>query len=140
MPNNETVTLAYFQSGGGKVTNWQAQTPELAFDLQFIEFTIQMNGLPAGRIVLRKNAPMAFRKYYGDIYYEIRPKYRGRGLARKACLALREIAIERGFPFLFINCNADNPASKKTIEKLGVEFLETFPGPPPCLRFLWKLT
>lgn len=134
-PLENEVSLAHFRSGSES-----QRMGELAFDIQFLEFTVQFHGLPAGSIILRKNLPKVFADYYGDVAYEIKPQFRGHGLARKACLALRDIAKKEGFTSLLITCDASNAPSKKTIEKLGAKFLgsSTPPNQEPRLRFRWQ--
>lgn len=54
----------------------------------------------------------------GNIGYYVDEKYRGHGYAYEACLLLFETAKARGLNELYITCNPENIASKKTCEKL----------------------
>lgn len=79
-----------------------------------------------GRVEYRVESGRDLR-YYGNIGYVIYVPYRGHNYAYKACLLL--IALMRGkikgLQEIMITCNPDNIASKKTILKLGFEFIET---------------
>ncbi len=66
------------------------------------------------------------RLYYGGhIGYRINEEYRGRHYAAKACRLLFSLAKKHGMEYLYITCNPDNPASKKTCEYLQGDLLET---------------
>ena len=60
------------------------------------------------------------RLYYGgNIGYEIYEPYRGNYYAAKACLLLFDLARKHGMDYLYITCNPDNYASRKTCEYAG---------------------
>jgi len=61
--------------------------------------------------------------YGGHIGYRIREKFRGNGYAGKACRLIVPLALAHGMTMLRITCNPDNAASRRTIEKLGAEFM-----------------
>ena len=67
--------------------------------------------------------------YAGNIGYHIYSPYRGNHYAYEACKVLFEIAKEKGMEWVIITCSPDNEASRKTIERLGAEYLETVPVP-----------
>lgn len=54
----------------------------------------------------------------GNIGYYIYEKFRGHGYAYEACLLLFEIAKVKGLSEIYITCNPENIASKRTCEKL----------------------
>ena len=62
--------------------------------------------------------------YGGHIGYAVDENYRGRHYAAKACLLLFELAKKHGMDHLFITCDPDNIASRKTCEFLKGELLE----------------
>ncbi|MCL2508426.1 MAG: GNAT family N-acetyltransferase [Oscillospiraceae bacterium] len=55
----------------------------------------------------------------GNIGYSIYEPFRGNHYAGKACLLLFELARMHGMNFLYITCNPDNIASRKTCEYAG---------------------
>lgn len=67
--------------------------------------------------------------FAGNIGYHIYSPFRGNHYAYEACRMLAEIAKEKGMDRLIITCSPDNEASRKTIERLGAEYLETVPVP-----------
>ncbi|MBQ9048833.1 MAG: GNAT family N-acetyltransferase [Solobacterium sp.] len=64
--------------------------------------------------------------YAGNIGYNVIPAYRGHGYAYQACLLLFDIARdEYGMNELIITCSPENTPSRRTLEKLNGELLET---------------
>jgi len=57
--------------------------------------------------------------YGGNIGYGIEEKFRGNHFAGKACLLLFKLAIKHKMDYLYITCNPDNIASRKTCEYAG---------------------
>lgn len=60
----------------------------------------------------------------GHIGYTVFPEYRGNHYAAKACLLLFQLARKHNMEYLYITCNPDNEASKKTCEYAGGNLLE----------------
>ncbi|MBO6158042.1 MAG: GNAT family N-acetyltransferase [Firmicutes bacterium] len=63
--------------------------------------------------------------YGGHIGYHIDEPYRGNHLALKACRLLLEEAWRRQMPYIYITCNPDNIASRRTLDALVREYNET---------------
>ena len=61
--------------------------------------------------------------YGGHIGYAINEEYRGHHYAAKACKLLFSLAQKHEMKYLYITCNPDNLASKKTCEYLQGEYL-----------------
>lgn len=60
------------------------------------------------------------RLYYGgNIGYSVNEPHRGNHYAGKACLLLFGLARNHGMDYLYITCNPDNYASRKTCEYAG---------------------
>ncbi len=66
------------------------------------------------------------RKLYfgGNIGYTVFPDWRGHHYAEKACRLLFTLAKKHGLGYLIITCRPNNPASRRTCERLGGELLE----------------
>lgn len=62
--------------------------------------------------------------YAGHIGYGVDEAYRGNYYAAKACRLLFHLAKKHKMDYLYITCNPDNIASKKTCESLGGRLLE----------------
>lgn len=78
-----------------------------------------------------------FHSYYnGHIGYEIFEEHRGNGLAYKACREALSIAKFHGMDFVYLACDESNIPSRKTIEKLGAEFIEA--ADVPKEYFAWR--
>lgn len=60
--------------------------------------------------------------YGGNIGYTIYEPFRGHHYAAKACNIIKQIAIYHNMTKLYITCDPDNIPSRKTCEKLGLEF------------------
>jgi len=63
--------------------------------------------------------------YGGNIGYGIRENHRGNNYAMKACNIIVAVAKAHNMSKLLITCNPDNIASKRTIDKLGLTYIET---------------
>lgn len=63
-------------------------------------------------------------KYIGHIGYRIEEPYRGNKYSAKACLLIKNVAIEHGMKKLIITCNPDNYASRKICEIIGTRLVE----------------
>lgn len=62
--------------------------------------------------------------YGGNVGYAISPDFRGNHYALKACKLLFEVVRYHKMERVYITCNPENIASRKTIEKLGLAFVE----------------
>jgi predicted acetyltransferase len=90
------------------------------------------HGIPvriAGGISFRVSDAAETRLYYGHIGYNVFPPARGRHLAARATALLLPLARRHGMRELWITCNPDNLASRRTIERLGGTLVETIAVP-----------
>jgi len=72
-----------------------------------------------GTIALRHELNDFLRETGGHVGYGVRPSARGRGLAAEALARVVVLAAERGMPELLVTCEVTNPASRRTIERVG---------------------
>jgi len=77
-----------------------------------------------GHIELRIGNTNHIVMYGGHIGYHVFPKYRGQHYAARACCLLLPLARYHGLPTLWITCNPDNYASRRTCELAGAQFVE----------------
>lgn len=74
--------------------------------------------------------------YGGNIGYTVLEQYRGHAYAQKAVRLVFAAARAHRMPYLVVSCAAGNEASRKTLEHLGGELLET--GVPPKYTALYQ--
>ena len=92
-----------------------------------------------GRVSLRIGTEEQL-KYSGHIGYEIDLAHRGNHFAERAARLVLPIARRHGLVEIWITCNPDNPASQRTIERLGATYIETvhvpddYPMPAGAIR------
>ena len=70
------------------------------------------------------------RLYAGHIGYGISPPFRGHRYAARACLLVRGVALDHGMDRLWITCDPDNWASRRTCELIGARLVEIVDVPP----------
>lgn len=77
-----------------------------------------------GRIELRVGNTEHIVLYAGHIGYRVLPMYRGRHYAARSCALLMPLARYHGLNPLWITCNPDNYASRRTCELAGATLVE----------------
>jgi tagatose 1,6-diphosphate aldolase len=55
----------------------------------------------------------------GHVGYGINPPHQGHHYAERACRLLQQVARAHGMSTLIITCDPENPASRRTCERLG---------------------
>jgi tagatose 1,6-diphosphate aldolase len=90
------------------------------------KFEMRRAGSPAriGNIDLRVGDTYRLRMYGGHLAYGVKPAYRGYHYAARACRLLLPLARRHGMKELWITCNPDNIASRRTCELAGADFVE----------------
>jgi tagatose 1,6-diphosphate aldolase len=83
----------------------------------------------AGSIGLRIGESEDLRMYLGNMGYNVYPAARGHHYAERACRLLLPLARKHGMRQLWITCNPENEASKRTCERLGAVYVDTVPLP-----------
>jgi tagatose 1,6-diphosphate aldolase len=91
------------------------------------KFEMRRVGSPQtiGHIQLRVGNTEHIVMYAGHIGYGVDPKHRGHGYAARACLLLLPLARSHGLTPLWITCSPENVASRRTLERLGAQYVET---------------
>ena len=84
----------------------------------------------AGGIGLRVGSTHQVEMYYGHFGYHVYPPARGHHFAERSCRLLLPLARRHGLKTLWITCNPDNYASRRTCEKLGARLASIVPVPP----------
>lgn len=83
----------------------------------------------AGTLSLRLGDDDDLVQYYGHIGYGVFPPARGQHYAERACRLVLPLAKRNGLNTLWITCNPDNLASRRTCERLGATFVDTVAVP-----------
>lgn len=93
-------------------------------------FEMRVRGEKVGNVTLRIGADTYFERYAGQIGYGVELPHRGHHYAARACTLVFEIARRHGLSQLWITCNPENVASRRTIEMVGGELVEIVDVPP----------
>jgi predicted acetyltransferase len=96
------------------------------------KFRIVVGDQAVGRVDLRLGATDFMIRYAGQVGYGIDVGFRGHRYAARALRLLKEVARVHGFGDLWITCNPDNLASRRTCELAGAELVEIVDLPPDC--------
>ncbi|MBA2534011.1 MAG: GNAT family N-acetyltransferase [Rubrobacter sp.] len=103
----------------------QGRLPSYRFEMRLVG-----TGRHVGNVDLRVGDTHDLVMYSGQIGYSVLPGHRGNRYAARSCALLLPLAHEHGMSRLWITCNPDNLASRRTCEILGAELVETVDLPP----------
>lgn len=89
-------------------------------------FDMKLRGVKdeIGNIELRIGNTDYILLYAGHIGYRVHPEYRGNRYAARSCRLLLPLAKKHGLKTVWITCNPDNYASRRTCEIVGATFTE----------------
>jgi tagatose 1,6-diphosphate aldolase len=87
-------------------------------------------GRSMGSINLRIGTSEHLVKYAGQIGYGVDEQFRGNRYAVRSCLLIFPLAKLHGINPLWITCNPENTASRRTCELAGGIYVETVDVPP----------
>ena len=95
-------------------------------------FAMRLDGVdhPVGRISFRVGSTHTVEHYAGHVGYEVTAAFRGQRLAERSCRLILPLARRHGFKTLWITCNPQNLASRRTCERLGAELVGIVDVPP----------
>jgi predicted acetyltransferase len=88
-----------------------------------------------GHINLRVGSTVHVERYGGHIGFDVAPAHRGRRFAARATRLLIPLAKQLGLDPLWITCDPDNWASRRSCELAGTEFVEIVDVPADCCIF-----
>lgn len=83
----------------------------------------------AGGMGFRVGVSRDIELYTGNIGYHVYPASRRNHFAERACRLILPLARQHGMKQLWITCNPDNLASRRTCERLGGTMVEILPVP-----------
>jgi predicted acetyltransferase len=90
---------------------------------------------PVGTIQLRVGTTAAIRSYAGHLGYGVLPRHRGHHYAARGCRLLIPLARKHQLNPLWITCNPDNIASRRTCELAGAYLVEIVDVPAESEMF-----
>jgi predicted acetyltransferase len=114
--------LVRFLFPGDPIRGW---APAYAFEM-FLEGVPD----PVGSIDLRLGEGPDVQRHFGNVGYEVFRDYRGRRLAARSLELLLPLARRHGFSELWITCDPDNLASRRTCEIVGAVYVDEVAIPP----------
>jgi predicted acetyltransferase len=85
-----------------------------------------------GTINLRIGSTPHLERYAGHIGYGVHSAHRGHHYAARSVVLLLPFARSLGFDPLWITCDPDNAASRRSLEIAGAEFFEIVEVPLDC--------
>jgi tagatose 1,6-diphosphate aldolase len=97
----------------------RGRVPSYKFKMTYTNHSAEI-----GRIDLRVGDTEHIQMYAGHIGYRVHPSFRGHHYAAKACRLLFPLARRHGMKTLWITCNPDNYASRRTCKILGAIFVD----------------
>lgn len=87
-------------------------------------FEMVVNQQHAGGLNLRIGHNVDLVMYRGHIGYRVDEHHRGHHYAERACRLVLPLAAAHGLQTVWITCNPENGASRRTCERLGAELVE----------------
>lgn len=94
-----------------------------------------VTGEEMGSIRLRVGSTDHLERYAGHIGYRVHEPYRGHRYAARALRLLIPLARHHGLNPLWITCNPENIASRRTLEIAGAQFVEIVEVPEDCVIY-----
>ncbi|MDP6779150.1 MAG: GNAT family N-acetyltransferase [Candidatus Latescibacteria bacterium] len=88
------------------------------------------DGANMGGIMLRIGDAATVLRYACHLGFDVRPEHRGRRYAARSVGLLLPFARRQGLDKVWIGCDPDNAASRRTCELAGGAYQETIPVPP----------
>ncbi|HUB29383.1 MAG TPA: GNAT family N-acetyltransferase [Terracidiphilus sp.] len=98
----------------------------------FFRMVSSLTGVDVGQINLRVGSTPHLERYAGHIGYSVGEPFRGRHYAARSLKLLLPLARRLGLDPLWITCDPENAASRRSLELAGAEFVEIVEVPADC--------
>lgn len=92
-------------------------------------------GVEIGSINLRVASTPHIERYAGHVGYSVVPAHRGHRYAARSVQMLVPFARRLGLDPLWITCDPENRASRRTLELAGAKFVEVVDVPEDCIIY-----
>ena len=106
------------------------KVPCYNFEMLHTDTSVQL-----GWLRLRTGSTSHIERYAGHIGYQVEPEHRGRHYAARAVRLIVPFARRLCIDPLWITCDPENLASRRTLELAGAEFVEIVDVPEDCVIF-----
>jgi tagatose 1,6-diphosphate aldolase len=123
-------------------TTGESRVPQYQFWMRLKPVVSEVEGseysppvVIAGSVGVRIGDSHDLRTYLGHLGYNVFPAARGQHYAERSCRLLLDLARRHGMKELWITCNPDNLASRRTCERLGATFEGIVPLPPAHILY-----
>lgn len=113
----------------------EAPHPVHRVPTRFMRIRHAATGEELGTINLRLGGGDHLERYAGHVGYAVDPAHRGKRYAAEALRQLVPLARELGADALWITCDPDNLASRRTCELAGGCLVEVVDVPPDCVLY-----
>ena len=114
-------------SPGDAVTG---RVPAYTFIMRLVDRSVEL-----GRIQLRVGTTDHVLLYAGHLGYTVHSEHRGHRYAARACRLLFPLARRHGLEALWVTCNPENAASRRTCELAGGKLVEVVSLPEDSEMF-----
>ena len=96
-----------------------------------LHFTIsaEASRQPVGLISLRLGVSEWLTNYAGQVAYAVAPEHRGRRYASRALRLIARVAWAKGLVPVWVTCNPENVASRRSCELAGGVLVDVVPLP-----------
>ena len=101
----------------------------------FFRMLAEPAGTQAGQINLRAGSTPHIELYAGHVGYEVYEGFRGNRYAARSLRLLLPCVRRLGIEPMWITCDPENAASRRSLELAGAEFVETVDVPRDCCVF-----
>lgn len=98
----------------------------------FFQMMSLLRGTEVGTINLRIGSTVHLEQYAGHIGYGVHSAYRGHHYAARSVSLLLPLARRHELDPVWITCDPENTASRRSLEIAGAEFVEIVEVPVEC--------
>jgi tagatose 1,6-diphosphate aldolase len=109
-----------------------AQHPYHKVPTYYFQMISTASGAEAGLINLRVGSTAHIERYAGHIGYGVHEGFRGHRYAARSVRLLVPLARQLGLDPLWITCDPENRASRRSLELAGAELIEIVDVPLDC--------
>ena len=98
----------------------------------FFRMMSENRNVELGRVNLRIGSTLHVERYAGHIGYGVHPAYRGHHYAARSVQLLLPVARTLGIDPMWITCDPENMASRRSLEIAGAKMIEIVDVPEDC--------